>query len=116
MPTTYGIDNIDYLKPIPDEVLVETVISSAESVSTEVTPFEVTITFHDAVTGFVVGDIVAGNASLSNFAGSGRVYTVDVTPTIAGTVTIDVAKGVAISRVGYENAAATQFEILFVIP
>ncbi|MCC5875433.1 MAG: hypothetical protein JJU11_04355 [Candidatus Sumerlaeia bacterium] len=54
-----------------------------------------TITFDEAVTGFVQGDLIETNSVLSNFGGSGAVYTVTVTPEGDGTVTVEVPQGVA---------------------
>ncbi|MEZ4705110.1 MAG: Ig-like domain-containing protein [Bdellovibrionota bacterium] len=88
-------------------------ISSALSSPTNNSPIPVTITFSESVTGFVVGDITVGNGSLSNFAGSGTTYTVDVTPSANGTVTVDVAGGVAQDAAGNNNTAATQFSITY---
>ncbi len=73
--------------------------------------FSVTFTFDEAVTGFAVGDISVGNGSAGNFAGSGDTYTADITPTADGTVTVDVAAGVAQDAAGNDNTAATQFSI-----
>ncbi|MCP2671226.1 choice-of-anchor D domain-containing protein, partial [Maricaulaceae bacterium EIL42A08] len=73
--------------------------------------FSVTFTFDEAVTGFAVGDITVGNGSAGNFAGSGDTYTADITPAADGTVTVDVAAGVAQDAAGNDNTAATQFSI-----
>jgi len=110
---SYGIINIDFLKPIPEEHIVLVEISSEESVETEVSPIPVTITFSEPVLDFVVGDIVVTNGTKSNFLGSERVYTLDITPTIAGEVTVDIPAEVAHTRVGYKNSAADQFSIEF---
>ena len=73
--------------------------------------FSITVTFTEAVTGFVVGDLSVGNGAASNFAGSGAAYTVDITPAADGTVTVDAAAGVATDAAGNANTAATQFSI-----
>ncbi|WP_300554101.1 Ig-like domain-containing protein [Maricaulis sp.] len=73
--------------------------------------FTATFTFSESVTGFVVGDITAGNAALSGFSGSGDTYTATVTPSADGAVTLDVAAGVAADQVGNTNTAATQFSV-----
>ena len=49
-----------------------------------------TIVFSEAVTGFVVGDIVADNCTLSNFSGSGTTNTVKATAT-SGATTIGIS-------------------------
>ena len=63
-------------------------------------------TFSEPVSGFVVEDIVVGNGTVSNFAGSGAVYTFDVTPNTIGEVTVDIPAGVAEDADGYGNMAA----------
>ncbi|MCR9130689.1 MAG: Ig-like domain-containing protein [Alphaproteobacteria bacterium] len=73
--------------------------------------FPVTFTFNEAVTGFTAGDVTVGNGTLSNFAGSGAVYTADVTPGADGPVTVDVAANVAIDIASNGNTAASQFSI-----
>lgn len=90
------------------------VISSSEPDPTNSSPFSVSIVFEEDVSGFVIGDITVGNASVSNFvAVNGSTYTVDVTPTADGVVTVDVAAAVAEDAVGNDNLAATQFSILY---
>ena len=56
-------------------------------------PFSVTATFSEPVTGFARSDITVDNGIASNVAGSGSIYTFDVTPTSNGTITIDVEAG-----------------------
>ncbi len=93
-------------------------ISSSESDPTNSSPFTVIITFSEAVTGFVVGDITVGNGSASNFQTSDNiVFTVDITPSEGGIVTVDVAAGVANdSLTGLKsNTAASQFSITYIV-
>jgi len=75
--------------------------------------FTATITFSEDVTGFDVSDIVATNATLSGFAGTGSTYTVLVTPTADGAVTLDVASATAVDLAGNSNTAATQLSADF---
>ena len=76
--------------------------------------FTATVTFSEAVTGFTIDDISAGNASLSNFtAASGTVYTVLVTPAADGAVTLDVAANVATDSANNGNTAATQLSVIY---
>jgi hypothetical protein len=76
--------------------------------------FTATFTLSEVSTDFVVGDITVGNASLSNFSGSGTSYTCTVTPTATGNVTLDIAAGAFHDAAGNGNLAATQFSILYV--
>jgi hypothetical protein len=102
--TTYEI-TFDTSGPTP-------VISSTESDPSNAAAFVVTIDFGEPVTGFALGDVVAGNASLSALTDAGGgAFGVTVTPTADGTVTIDVAAGVATDAAGNDNVAAAQFSI-----
>ena len=72
-------------------------------------PFRATFTFSEAVTGFAVGDITLDNATGSSFTvTSTTVYRALVTPTAAGTVTVDVSANAARDAAGNGNTAATQ--------
>ncbi|WP_431685641.1 tandem-95 repeat protein [Hahella sp. NBU794] len=76
--------------------------------------FTVSISFGESVNGFVVSDIVAGNASLSSFTDNGGgSYSVTATPSADGTVTLDISASVAQDTAGNANTAATQFSIVY---
>jgi hypothetical protein len=83
-------------------------MSSTASNPTNTSPIPVTVTFSESVTGFTSGDIVAGNATVGNFSGSGASYTFDLTPSGNGSVTADIAASVAQDFAG-NNTAAAQF-------
>jgi hypothetical protein len=51
----------------------------------------VTISFSESVDDFDVSDISVTNGTLSNFSGSGTLYSVDVLPTVEGAVDVSVA-------------------------
>ena len=68
-------------------------------------PVSLTATFSRPVSGFVVEDISVANGAAGNFAGTGAVYTFDVTPNAIGEVTVDIAAGVAEDADGKGNAA-----------
>ncbi len=97
----------------PPDPAPTVVITCAQSSPSATTPLNMTFTFSESVTGFVVGDITVGNGSAGNFAGAGAVYTCDVTPTAIGTVTVDVGAAVCVDGAGNANTAATQFTIFF---
>ena len=72
-------------------------------------PFTVTFSFSEAVTDFVVGDIIVGNGSASSFATvNSSTYTALITPIADGAVTLDVNANIAQDSVGNLNTAATQ--------
>ena len=78
-------------------------------------PFEATITFSESVSGFTQEDFMVSNAMLSDFAPdetSGTdpdtVWTVTVTPTADGQVTLDIAENAVMDDFGNGNTAASQ--------
>lgn len=98
-----------------DNVRPAVVLSStAASTSTSLVP--VTITFDEAVTGFDINDIIAGNGTKSDFSGSGAVYTVNIIPAAEGTVTVDIGSGAAQDAAGNSNMAAARLSINYVLP
>ena len=82
--------------------------------ATSTAAFTATFTFSEVVTGFTVGDIRVGNATVLDFTATtttpaGSVYTALITPTISGvTTTVDVAANVAEDGVGNGNTAASR--------
>ena len=72
-------------------------------------PYTATITFSEAVTGFAAGDVTVGNGVASNLVTSNNiVFTVTITPSAGGTVTLNVGANVATNIGGNGNTAATQ--------
>ncbi|MCX6854659.1 MAG: fibronectin type III domain-containing protein [Verrucomicrobia bacterium] len=70
----------------------------------------VTVTFNESVTGFDLTDITVAGGSKTNFAGSGAVYTFDLTPSGPGViVTADIAASAAQDAALNNSSAATQF-------
>ncbi len=87
-------------------------ITSMLSGATNAAKIPVTITFGASVTGFTAEDLIVGNGTVGDFAGSGTTYTANVTPTGDGTVTVNVGAGVAQDSAGNPNQAAAQFSIV----
>ena len=73
-------------------------------------PFTARFAFSEAVTGFTVGDITLTNATASSFfmTFNSSVYTVLITPTTDGAVTVDVAADVVMDATGNNNTAAVR--------
>ncbi len=95
--------------PLDTEVLSVS-LSSTASNPTNTAPIPVTITFSESVTGFSESDITVGNGAVAagSLSGSGITYTVNITPTLQGLVTVDVEAGVAFDVSGNPNTAAIQ--------
>ena len=83
-------------------------------------PFTAIISFNEVVSGFTVDDVMAGNATLSAFAERtttpGMVWTVLVTPTADGVVTLTIAAGGAEDAAGNGNMAALQARSAYSAP
>ena len=81
-------------------------------------PFTATITFSEAVTGFTQSDIMVTNAALSAVTETvtGTTWTVLVTPTTDGEVTLDIAAGVATDAADNGNTAAPQAMSRYMAP
>jgi len=88
-------------------------LTSGESNPTGSSPFSVTATFSESVTGFDATDITVGNGVAGNVSGSGTTYTFDVTPMSNGLVTVDVGAGSAADAAGNTNTAASRYSITF---
>ncbi|SVB48766.1 uncharacterized protein METZ01_LOCUS201620, partial [marine metagenome] len=94
-----------------DTLAPSVTITSSESNPATGSTLDVTITFSESVTGFVVGEAVVSGGSVS-LSGSGATYTATITPTADGTITVDVAADVATDAAGNSNTVATQFSIV----
>ena len=80
---------------------------------TNTSPISVTATFSESVTGFDINDVVEGNGTAGNFAGSGTTYTFDITPVGEGAVTVDVVADVAQDGATNGNTIATQLSRVY---
>jgi gliding motility-associated-like protein len=77
-------------------------------------PFTATITFNEAVTGFTIGDIVTSNATLSSLQTSDNItYTVLVTPTAEGTVTVNVPANAAVNIGSNGNTVSNTLSVTY---
>ena len=89
-----------------------TVVINSDASAPVTGPFPIAIAFSDPVTGFELDDLVVGNGSASQLQGSQASYTATITPEASGTVTVDIAAGVAQDSAGNPSAAADQFSIV----
>ena len=72
-------------------------------------PVSLTVTFSRPVSGLAIEGIIVVNGAASNFAGSGAVYTFDVTPNAIGEVTVEISAVAAEDADGNGNKAAPLF-------
>jgi len=102
----------DPFEIILDNVHPSVIITSNESSLTSAENFNVTITFDENVTGFEQSDIVVNNATINSFNSTNApVYQINISPTAAGNVSIDIPADVAYDIVGNWNTAASQWNI-----
>ncbi len=92
-------------------VAVRPTVTITGPTDTQTSPFDVTITFSEAVTRFEKGELTIGNGIATAFSGSGSIYKATIAPAASGTVTVDVLANVANDREGHGNFAARQFAV-----
>jgi hypothetical protein len=81
-------------------------LSSPAPAATGASPIPVAVDFTEPVIGFALEDLVVGNGTATNLAGSGDHFTVDVVPAGEGPVTVDVAASAATDGHGNLSTAA----------
>jgi hypothetical protein len=73
--------------------------------------FTLTVSFDEDVVGFALDDLDIVNATGSGLTGSGSVYSLEIEPDFAGTVTVDLAADSVTDTAGNGNLAASQFSM-----
>jgi methionine-rich copper-binding protein CopC len=98
-----------------EDVTSPTVVVSTSEVSpTNSSPFIVTITFNEVMTGFVSGDISVTNCTADNLSTSdSKVFTIEITPSVEGNVFIIVPAGVATDASGNANEISNELTVEF---
>lgn len=90
-----------------DTVAPTVSISGGATDPTNATPITVTITFSEVVSGLSAGEIVVGNGSRGALASDDdQTYSIDISPSIDGEVTVNVPADVATDAAGNSNTAA----------
>ncbi len=97
-----------------DNIAPTVSITSSESGTTSTNPFDIDIEFSEKVYGFEQTDVVIANATISDFDDSSApVYTLAISPTASGSITIDVPENSATDSIGNQNTAASQWSISY---
>ncbi len=95
------------------DTVAPSVILSAP-VSTTNTWFTLTATFSEPVTGTTLWDFVVGNGTASSFSAvSSTVYTVFITPSADGVVTVNMPAAAAIDTATNPSIVATQLSVTY---
>lgn len=96
-----------------DNVKPNVTLTSTSASTTSDVPIKMTITFSEPVTGLTLSDFIVINATLSNLAGSGAVYTVDMTPTASGSILIRIPSDAAADAAGNTCGSSNYFTITY---
>jgi hypothetical protein len=90
-------------------------ISSTDSGTTSNSPFTINVAFDEVVTGFTIGDVIVSGGSAGNLQSVtvDREWTVDITPSSDGIVTVDIPFGAVKDQLSglLDNTPAIQFVI-----
>jgi len=97
--------------PPPLDITPPVVALTSNATDPQSGAFTVTATFTEAVTGLTADEFVVTNGTKGTLSGSGTTYTIEVTPTGDGPVTVDVAAGVAQDAALNGNVIASQLSV-----
>ncbi|MCC9166338.1 Ig-like domain-containing protein [Pontibacter harenae] len=96
-----------------DEVVPTVAITSSQS-SPVNQGFSVTVTFSEEIEAFILGNITAVNATVTNLQTADYItYTANVTPTADGEVSLEVKAGAVTDKAGNPNTASNLFQITY---
>ncbi len=88
--------------------------STTASSTTRISPVPMTVTFSEAVSGFEAGDLVIANGSVAALTTvDNKVWTFNITGSVNGPITIDLAADRVVDNAGNGNTAAAQFSLDF---
>ena len=96
-----------------DNIQPTVTITSASTYTTSVPQIPVTVIFSEPVINFISSKVSVGNGSIQSFTGSGDTYSFVVTPTINGTVTVNIPANIAQDMAGNPNVAAVALTRVF---
>jgi len=97
---------------VPDLVAPTAVITTASN--SPIKPFDITITFTEAVVGFDSTDVTVTNGKVSRLITTdNKVFTTTVSPNAAGKVSVSLAAGVATDAALNPNLASAALEIIY---
>ncbi len=82
-------------------------LGSTAANPTNASPFPITITFNEQVTGFDSSDLTVGNGTAGAMSGGPLVYNCDITPAGEGAVTINLGAGACTDLLGNLSSAAS---------
>lgn len=99
-----------YITPDP----VSVAVSASGSTTTHLSPFPVTVTFDQKVTGFTDLDLAVTNGSSGNVQTNDNItFTVDITPSTDGVVTVQVRATTVKGIYNQDNTQSNAFEFTY---
>ncbi|NOQ25045.1 MAG: M6 family metalloprotease domain-containing protein [Bacteroidales bacterium] len=102
---------------IYDSSAPEIVISSSESVSTEVNPIPVIFTFNEDVSDFNISDITVTNGTAANFiTTSASIYNAEIIPLNQGDITVKIIADLVSDIAGNKNIVSNGWSINYSLP
>ncbi len=101
-PASTSVDNVITY----DSIAPTFTLASTAPAFTNVSPIPVTVMLTEPVASFTAASLTLVNATVTNFAGSGKSYTFDLVPTGQGTVSVSVAAGITADPAGNPNTAS----------
>ncbi|HEY9257067.1 MAG TPA: Ig-like domain-containing protein [Chitinophaga sp.] len=109
-----ALNNVGNTSRVFVNTVIPSVVLSTAALSPSNQPFVATITFSEVMTGFTVGDITGTNATFSNLQTTNNItYTVLVTPTTDGAVSVQVPASVAVNVGNNDNTASNILNLTY---
>ncbi len=91
-------------------------VALTTSTSSVSAPFVVTATWSEVVTGVALNDFTVTNGLASALSGSGTVYSVSITPTANGAVTVTMPAGAAIDAASNASLVSNTLSVTYTAP
>jgi hypothetical protein len=95
------------------DTIAPTVSLAANTSASTNAAFNVVVQFSEPTVNFVVGDVSAANASITNFTGSGTEYSFTVSPSAQGAVSVQIGAGEATDAAGNSNTASNLISLTY---
>ncbi len=95
-----------------DRTQPTTILTTTAANPTNLAAIAYRVVFSEPVTGFAAGDVALSNGTISGFAGSGRIYTFNVSPAAEGAVTVRVPAAIAFDPANNSNRASAPLVVV----
>lgn len=102
-----GIPNLTTSSTITSDKTGPIATITPASGSTKNSPIVFTVTLSETVTGLTSGDFIASNGTVGTLSGNGGLYTIQVSPSFDGPVTLSLGPNSCVDGAGNGNAASS---------